>query len=203
MIKVDPHKKRGVFSNIKSWIFIASFFIGGRDETDSIRRENQTFFMSFFGKVVFQFVNRFNFLQIQLFITEISILKNFPLIFTDDLDDDATTEDRVRRSRSPLSGDEGSHDELGDVDDGPENDQDGDNNASRSSSGPGGQSVQVGGNGDSNSIKRKKKTRTVFSRTQVFQLESTFDMKRYLSSSERAALATSLRLTETQVGYSQ
>ncbi|XP_023247150.1 homeobox protein HMX3-like [Copidosoma floridanum] len=48
-------------------------------------------------------------------------------------------------------------------------------------------------------MKRKKKTRTVFSRTQVFQLESTFDMKRYLSSSERAALATSLRLTETQV----
>ena len=28
---------------------------------------------------------------------------------------------------------------------------------------------------------RKKKTRTVFSRNQVFQLESTFDMKRYLS----------------------
>ncbi|XP_067107032.1 homeobox protein HMX1 [Osmerus mordax] len=46
---------------------------------------------------------------------------------------------------------------------------------------------------------RKKKTRTVFSRSQVFQLESTFDMKRYLSSSERAGLATSLHLTETQV----
>lgn len=47
--------------------------------------------------------------------------------------------------------------------------------------------------------KRKKKTRTVFSRAQVFQLESTFDLKRYLSSSERAGLAASLRLTETQV----
>ncbi|XP_071949056.1 uncharacterized protein [Antedon mediterranea] len=47
--------------------------------------------------------------------------------------------------------------------------------------------------------KRKKKTRTVFSRSQVFQLESTFDMKRYLSSSERAGLAASLQLTETQV----
>ncbi|XP_058481613.1 homeobox protein HMX1-like [Solea solea] len=46
---------------------------------------------------------------------------------------------------------------------------------------------------------RKKKTRTVFSRSQVFQLESTFDLKRYLSSSERAALATALQLTETQV----
>nr|XP_033799675.1 homeobox protein HMX1 [Geotrypetes seraphini] len=46
---------------------------------------------------------------------------------------------------------------------------------------------------------RKKKTRTVFSRSQVFQLESTFDAKRYLSSSERAGLAASLHLTETQV----
>ncbi|EPY78223.1 H6 family homeobox 2-like protein [Camelus ferus] len=45
----------------------------------------------------------------------------------------------------------------------------------------------------------KKKTRTVFSRSQVYQLESTFDMKRYLSSSERAGLAASLHLTETQV----
>ncbi|XP_019744879.1 homeobox protein HMX1 [Hippocampus comes] len=51
---------------------------------------------------------------------------------------------------------------------------------------------------DSNQT-RKKKTRTVFSRSQVFQLESTFDVKRYLSSSERAGLAASLHLTETQV----
>lgn len=55
------------------------------------------------------------------------------------------------------------------------------------------------GMGNSNNAKRKKKTRTVFSRSQVFQLESTFDMKRYLSSSERAGLAASLHLTETQV----
>lgn len=52
---------------------------------------------------------------------------------------------------------------------------------------------------NNNNNKRKKKTRTVFSRSQVFQLESTFDMKRYLSSSERAGLAASLHLTETQV----
>ncbi|VDP12758.1 unnamed protein product [Soboliphyme baturini] len=47
--------------------------------------------------------------------------------------------------------------------------------------------------------RRKKKTRTVFSRNQVFQLETMFDVKRYLSSAERANLAHSLRLTETQV----
>lgn len=56
----------------------------------------------------------------------------------------------------------------------------------------------------SSSIKKnkmitKKKTRTIFSKRQIFQLESTFDMKRYLSSAERACLASSLQLTETQV----
>nr|XP_055068062.1 homeobox protein HMX2-like [Misgurnus anguillicaudatus] len=45
----------------------------------------------------------------------------------------------------------------------------------------------------------KKKTRTIFSKRQIFQLESTFDMKKYLSSAERACLANSLQLTETQV----
>ena len=54
-------------------------------------------------------------------------------------------------------------------------------------------------NGDALKKRRKKKTRTVFSRTQVYQLETTFDLKRYLSSSERAALAVQLHLTETQV----
>lgn len=52
---------------------------------------------------------------------------------------------------------------------------------------------------DLNKKRRKKKTRTVFSRSQVYQLESTFDLKRYLSSSERAGLAAQLHLTETQV----
>uniref|UniRef100_A0A667XDM1 H6 family homeobox 2 n=1 Tax=Myripristis murdjan TaxID=586833 RepID=A0A667XDM1_9TELE len=46
---------------------------------------------------------------------------------------------------------------------------------------------------DKQSNSAKKKTRTVFSRSQVYQLESTFDMKRYLSSSERACLASSLQ----------
>ncbi|KAL6723358.1 hypothetical protein Aduo_018370 [Ancylostoma duodenale] len=52
---------------------------------------------------------------------------------------------------------------------------------------------------DPNSANRKKKTRTVFSRHQVSQLELMFDMKRYLSSQERAHLAQKLHLTETQV----
>ncbi|XP_054708974.1 homeobox protein HMX3-B-like [Uloborus diversus] len=63
-------------------------------------------------------------------------------------------------------------------------------------------SGDISGNNDdkkSKSHRRKKKTRTVFTRSQVYQLEATFEMKRYLSSSERAGLATSLNLTETQV----
>ncbi|NXT44783.1 HMX2 protein, partial [Pelecanoides urinatrix] len=56
-----------------------------------------------------------------------------------------------------------------------------------------------GESGRSSSAGGRKKTRTIFSKSQVFQLESTFDVKRYLSSSERAGLAASLHLTETQV----
>ena len=52
-------------------------------------------------------------------------------------------------------------------------------------------------------IHRKKKTRTVFSRTQIYQLETTFDRKRYLSSADRANLAQGLRLTEQQVKVSR
>lgn len=51
----------------------------------------------------------------------------------------------------------------------------------------------------SSGCERKKKTRTVFSRSQIFQLETMFDMKRYLSSSERSGLAKALNMTETQV----
>uniref|UniRef100_A0A183AF44 Homeobox domain-containing protein n=1 Tax=Echinostoma caproni TaxID=27848 RepID=A0A183AF44_9TREM len=55
------------------------------------------------------------------------------------------------------------------------------------------------GSGAVQLIRRKKKTRTVFSRNQVHQLETTFNLKRYLSSSERVVLAKALHLTETQV----
>ncbi|TMS36762.1 hypothetical protein L596_003850 [Steinernema carpocapsae] len=59
------------------------------------------------------------------------------------------------------------------------------------------EAMLAGGEGCSGN--RKKKTRTVFSRQQVSHLEMMFDMKRYLSSQERANLAQTLHLTETQV----
>ncbi|XP_007519726.1 homeobox protein HMX2 [Erinaceus europaeus] len=70
--------------------------------------------------------------------------------------------------------------------------------AAGSPSSPGHERPREGGS-ERQAAAAKKKTRTVFSRSQVYQLESTFDMKRYLSSSERACLASSLQLTETQV----
>lgn len=80
--------------------------------------------------------------------------------------------------------------------------EDGDRGSDGKKSGENRDSNRDGGSGGEetgSSSRRKKKTRTVFTRSQVFQLESTFDMKRYLSSSERAGLAASLHLTETQV----
>ncbi|RVE75571.1 hypothetical protein OJAV_G00000040 [Oryzias javanicus] len=59
--------------------------------------------------------------------------------------------------------------------------------------------LQGGSPSKKSKVITKKKTRTIFSKRQIFQLESTFDMKRYLSSAERACLASSLQLTETQV----
>lgn len=52
---------------------------------------------------------------------------------------------------------------------------------------------------ESGCLKTRKKTRTVFSRHQIFYLESAFEAKRYLSSSERSEIASTLSLTETQV----
>jgi len=46
---------------------------------------------------------------------------------------------------------------------------------------------------------RKKKSRTVFSRRQVLELETTFAASRYLSSVDRCWLAARLQLSETQV----
>uniref|UniRef100_A0A8C8B4D1 Homeobox protein Nkx-3.2 n=1 Tax=Otus sunia TaxID=257818 RepID=A0A8C8B4D1_9STRI len=46
---------------------------------------------------------------------------------------------------------------------------------------------------------RKKRSRAAFSHAQVFELERRFNHQRYLSGPERADLAASLKLTETQV----
>lgn len=46
---------------------------------------------------------------------------------------------------------------------------------------------------------RKKRSRAAFSHAQVYELERRFSQQRYLSGPERADLAASLKLTETQV----
>ncbi|CAH8510535.1 unnamed protein product [Schistosoma bovis] len=48
-------------------------------------------------------------------------------------------------------------------------------------------------------ISRRKRTRAAFSHGQVYELEKRFNYQRYLSATERAELARSLRLSETQV----
>jgi len=103
-------------------------------------------------------------------------------IYSDDDDDSSVPDDASIGDGKPTGGGPGFGRERSD--------------ASPAVSGTG---YDVGGGGYDVRGKRKKKTRTVFSRSQVFQLESTFDMKRYLSSSERAGLAAALHLTETQV----
>lgn len=53
--------------------------------------------------------------------------------------------------------------------------------------------------GSPNITSGKKKTRTVFSRYQVHELEKKFEGRQYLSSTDRSLLAQQLQLTETQV----
>ena len=56
-----------------------------------------------------------------------------------------------------------------------------------------------GGREEENSISGKKKMRTTFTGKQIFQLEKSFESKKYLSSAERAEMATSLEVTQQQV----
>lgn len=46
---------------------------------------------------------------------------------------------------------------------------------------------------------RRKKARTTFTGRQIFELEKLFEVKKYLSSGERADMAKLLNVTETQV----
>ncbi|XP_043465179.1 uncharacterized protein LOC122500348 [Leptopilina heterotoma] len=52
---------------------------------------------------------------------------------------------------------------------------------------------------DAESDRKKKKARTTFTGRQIFELEKQFEIKKYLSSSERADMAKLLNVTETQV----
>ena len=54
-------------------------------------------------------------------------------------------------------------------------------------------------NGNNSSNNKKKKARTTFTGRQIFELEKQFEVKKYLSSSERSSLAKLLAVTETQV----
>lgn len=52
---------------------------------------------------------------------------------------------------------------------------------------------------DTDAKSKKKKARTTFTGRQIFELEKQFEMKKYLSSSERSEMAKLLNVTETQV----
>jgi hypothetical protein len=56
-----------------------------------------------------------------------------------------------------------------------------------------------GGGGGSDGERKRKKARTTFTGRQIFELERQFELKKYLSSSERADMAKLLSVTETQV----
>jgi len=47
--------------------------------------------------------------------------------------------------------------------------------------------------------KKRKKARTTFTGKQIYELERQFEVKKYLSSSERSDMARILNVTETQV----
>lgn len=57
----------------------------------------------------------------------------------------------------------------------------------------------VNGGESGDKAARKKKARTTFTGRQIFELERQFEIKKYLSSSERAEMAKLLNVTETQV----
>ncbi|KAH7981171.1 hypothetical protein HPB49_022170 [Dermacentor silvarum] len=56
----------------------------------------------------------------------------------------------------------------------------------------------VNGGESGDKAARKKKARTTFTGRQIFELERQFEIKKYLSSSERAEMAKLLNVTETQ-----
>lgn len=59
------------------------------------------------------------------------------------------------------------------------------------------------GSDASGTPQKKKKARTTFTGRQIFELEKQFEQKKYLSSAERAEMASLLNVTETQVSIFQ
>ena len=59
--------------------------------------------------------------------------------------------------------------------------------------------METDGKEDENSGSSKKKMRTTFTGKQIFELEKSFETKKYLSSAERADMASSLQVTQQQV----
>lgn len=55
--------------------------------------------------------------------------------------------------------------------------------------------------GEDSGAGRRKKARTTFTGRQIFELEKLFEVKKYLSSGERAEMAKMLNVTETQVSF--
>ena len=47
----------------------------------------------------------------------------------------------------------------------------------------------------------RKKMRTTFTGKQIFELEKSFESKKYLSSAERAEMASNLQVTQQQVSF--
>lgn len=73
---------------------------------------------------------------------------------------------------------------------------------SSSSGSPAGQQAGESDGGHSSDgcgDRKRKKARTTFTGRQIFELERQFELKKYLSSSERSDMAKLLGVTETQV----
>ncbi|VVC99547.1 unnamed protein product, partial [Leptidea sinapis] len=62
----------------------------------------------------------------------------------------------------------------------------------------GGEGSMTSEEGEDSAVGRRKKARTTFTGRQIFELEKLFEVKKYLSSGERADMAKLLNVTETQ-----
>ena len=64
-------------------------------------------------------------------------------------------------------------------------------------------SLRLLGNGQPNLLGKTRRPRTAFTSQQLLELERQFKMNKYLSRPKRFEVATTLMLTETQVGLGE